>query len=482
MRKVKNRTLLAALSLALLLPAVAAAQADTGSADFSRFVAMGDSLGAGFMSGSLHEGGQRNSWPSLIYQQVNGSAAGFEQPLVSSPGIPGILELRSLVPLVIAPAAGFGNPNNLTLPRPYDNLSVPGFTMGDASQTVTGNPVIDVVLRGLGTQLQQTAFLQPSFVALWLGSNDVLGAALSGVAIEGVTLTPVNDFAVALATVGQTLEAVGVQQGAIATIPNVTSVPFVTTLPPVVVDPAGNPVVIDGQFIPLIAETSTGVRPLGPGDFVLLTATAELAQGRGVPPPLGNAGPLSTFVVLDRDEVAAIQARVDELNALIRQAAQDSGAALVDVNAIFDEVVAEGLNIGGIEYSADFLTGGLFSLDGFHASPMGYAIIANAFIDAINATYGGSIPPVNLSRFVFGVEGQLPIGGGTLEFGELRFSRQAWRSLRKSLRLPTRKELKRALRASQRSETRRLRLSERPADRQARLEAARSGGGKLRRR
>jgi len=34
----------------------------------------------------------------------------------------------------------------------------------------------------------------PTFVTVWAGNNDVLGAALSGVALEGVTLTPAAQF------------------------------------------------------------------------------------------------------------------------------------------------------------------------------------------------------------------------------------------------------------------------------------------------
>lgn len=448
MKMVKTRFLPAALCLALLLPAGAAAQVDTGSADFSRFVAIGDSLGAGFMSGSLIQDAQRNSYPSLVYQQVNGSAAGFEQPLVSTPGIPGILQLQSLVGPVIAPAAGFGQPLNLTLRRPYDNLSVPGFRMADATQTFTDNGgLADLILRGLGSQAQQAAFLQPTFALLWLGNNDVLGAATTGVAIEGLTLTPVAEFEAALAGIGQFLAAAGTQQAVIANIPNVTSIPFVTTLPPIVRDASGQPVVVNGGFVPLIAETSSGVRPLVPGqDFVLLTAGAELAAGLGVPPALGGPGPLSTLSVLDSAEVALIQARVGELNAILAAAAAQQGAAFVDVNAIFDEVASEGLDIGGIPFSEAFLTGGLFSLDGVHATPLGYAIIANEFIHAINETYGGAIPPVDLGRFIFGPEGRMPMGPiGTLS-GEPKLSRRAWKSLSQSLRLPSKKQLKRALR------------------------------------
>ena len=109
----KKTLSLLAILLVAGLPAVA--QVDTGSADFTRYVAFGDSLTAGFASGGLALENQRTSYPALIFAQVNGTAAGFEQPIVSDPGIPAQLFLQSLVPLRIGQKPGIGNPVNLTV-------------------------------------------------------------------------------------------------------------------------------------------------------------------------------------------------------------------------------------------------------------------------------------------------------------------------------------------------------------------------------
>ena len=45
--------------------------------------------------------------------------------------------------------------------------------------------------------------------------------------------------------------------------------------------------------------------------------------------------------------------------------------------------------------TADYVTGGTFSLDGFHPSPRGYAIITNQMLGLINAKYGSNLPTVN---------------------------------------------------------------------------------------
>lgn len=386
------------LGLSVSAAVVPARAQDTGSADFTRFVAIGDSLGAGFLSGGLVRGAQEESVPALVALQATG--ASIQQPLVSEPGIPAILRLQSLSPLVVAPLPGIGQPLNLNLPRPYDNLSVPGLRVGDALRTVTGNPLIDLVLRGQGTQLQQALALQPTFALVWLGNNDVLAAATSGRVIEGVTLTPVDQFEADYTAVVGALKAAGADL-ALATLPNVTSIPYVTTIPPVLINPATNQPVPGPGGAPIFLIGPNGA--LGPDDRVLLPASAKLTQGIGIPAFAGGTGqPLGDADVLSAAEVNAIQARVDAFNAIIRATASVTGSSLADINALLRQLAGPGFNIGGITFTEDYITGGSFSLDGVHPSPLGYAVAADEFVRSINETYGASIPPVDYFPFLFG--------------------------------------------------------------------------------
>ncbi len=167
-------------------------------------------------------------------------------------------------------------------------------------------------------------------------------------------------------------------------------------------------------MIPLIGQDG----PLQSGDFVLLSASAEIGAGRGIPAALGGSGiPLSDAVVLTAGEAANIRARVVQYNATIASVAQQHGAALVDANAFLNDVRAHGINIGGVTYGSAFLTGGLFSYDAVHPTAFGYAYIANLFIDAINETFGGNIEPVDLYPFVFGTNGiGNPTAASAVEF------------------------------------------------------------------
>lgn len=55
-----------------------------------------------------------------------------------------------------------------------------------------------------------------------------------------------------------------------------------------------------------------------------------------------------------------------------------------------------GIRIDGVNLAPDFSPNGVFSTDGIHPNPRGYAIVANLIIDALNANKGASIPSVNV--------------------------------------------------------------------------------------
>jgi lysophospholipase L1-like esterase len=397
----RAKALVILLALVLLVP-VAALAVNTGSADFTNYVSAGDSLTAGFQSASLIDLSQKHSYPSIIDFQATAGAGDFEQPLVSPPGIPGILQLHGLFPTVILPSPGQGHPENLNLPRLYNNLAVPGETvhsMITVSSDVPGTGhqgLHDLILRGFGTQLAEVIGAKPTFVTLWIGNNDALGAATTG---NLAILTPLASFQADYTTIVGAIATMTHAKMALANIPNVTSIPFVTTIPPILVDPKTNqPVIFNGGTVPLIGPKGL----LGPGDHVLLSAGADLAKGLGIPRPIGTGLPLPASDVLLAADAATIDARVAQFNGVIQATAQQVGAAYVDVNALLKQLASTGIEVGGIPFSASFLTGGVFSYDGVHPTRFGYAFVANAFIDAINAQFGAEIPEGDLSGAIFG--------------------------------------------------------------------------------
>src|SRR5437016_2780349 len=169
------------LVAAVALPSYAAAR---GKADFTTFVAIGDSYGAGFEAGSLNDHHQPFAWPAIIAKQVglticppSASAADkcWAMPLISYPGLPGGESVYNGSGLVTVP--GVGAPEMVTFGRPYNDLAVPGYTVG-ATLALTGaeptSGLGQAILRGLGTEVDQAIALHPTFIAIWIGGNDFL--------------------------------------------------------------------------------------------------------------------------------------------------------------------------------------------------------------------------------------------------------------------------------------------------------------------
>lgn len=411
-----RRITLAAVLAAAAVPALA-------QSGIASYASVGDSLTAGYSSGSLVESHQRNSYPALIARQAG--IAGFELPWVTEPGIPAELALVQLVPTtVIAPkSSGLGAPRNLGLARPYNNLAVPGATVVDAYVDTgrSGVPPANFILRGLGTQLQQAAALRPALITLWIGNNDVLGAAVRGQAVEGVTLTPRATFRQYYAAVVEDLSRSGARIVA-ANLPDVTTIPFVTTIPPVVVNPTTRqPVLVNGQVVPLLGPKG----PLASNTLVTLGASSLLAQGIGIPKALGGTDqPLPDQVLLDANEVAVIRDVTSADNAAIREICAAKAIQVLDANAILRDFAAGNRSVGGIDLDSGFLTGGIFSYDGVHPSDLGYAVLSNEWIKLINSALGVSLPEVDLNPFLF--RNSSSTRGPSTGF---EFTREAWEQL-----------------------------------------------------
>jgi lysophospholipase L1-like esterase len=383
--------------VAVLACGAAPLAAQTGPPVFTAYYSIGDSLAAGFESGSLVETHQRVSAPALIARQAG--VTDFQLPLVSEPGLPIELYLEALAPspLIVPKSTRPGQPTNLALNRAYNNLAVPGATVLDSGTRTTDNGGLhDLILRGRGTQVAQAVAARPSVITLWIGNNDVLGAAVRGRAVDGETLTPAAAFRAYYAGVVATLRNTGARIFA-ANLPDVTSIPYVTTIAPVVVNPTtGQPVLANGQPIPLIGPTG----PLPSGSLVTLGASSLLAQGIGIPTAVGGRGtPLPDEVVIDPTERAIIADRVTVNNRAIAELCAAANIPVLDINGIMRDLAQNGRTIGGVTFTTSYLTGGIFSYDGVHPTDLGYAITANEWIRLLNAN-GAALPEVDLLPFV----------------------------------------------------------------------------------
>jgi lysophospholipase L1-like esterase len=397
---------------ALCLVALLGAPPAMAQADFSTYVALGDSYTAGFASGSLMDWHQERSFPAVIAQQEAGTT--FEQALISQPGIGPILELVSLAPVPVITPVGLvpGLPTNATLPRPYNNYGVPTATLydilfrtGDILNISPDNVFYDIILRnGINTALEWSIGAQPTFMTVWIGNWDVLGALLAGTPIDGVTMTPEESFALLFNNAIGALVTNTAADIVLINIPYCTQTPFVTSLDPYVEIP---------QIGRWYFTADTG--PLTDDDLLTLGAGALIAMGYGLPtgPPLPDNLDLISGepgVVLRAAEVAMINDRIDAFNAIIADVGATYGLPVFDMNALFDDLFTGALvpNYGSITLSTDFLLGGIYSYDGLHPQHIGYALIADELIQFINATYGNNIPRVDMGEALFEGDWQTP--------------------------------------------------------------------------
>ncbi len=436
-------------------PQIDAPAPAAGPVDFSRYVAVGNSLTAGYADNGLYRAGQLNSYPNILAGQLRqaGGAAEFRQPLfpenqANGTGYLTLAGLTNGVPTLApqAPQAVRGrttpdplhNPPGVLLTKytePIDNYGIPNVRVADLNDPqFARNPYYERILSDAETgktYLTKVTESNPTFFSCWMGNNDVLLYAVSG---GQVPITPPAAFSALYNQLiaGLTQNGAG---GVVANISDVTTIPFLTTLseqakatltqlgvPALVVQtgPATSPVV---DTIPTASIYSraggTVLIPLTASPYLSLVGRPggrywrDFAQSRNLPVAAVVASynldttqvfggsprnPLPTSLLLDAQEVSNANAAVQAYNTIIGNAANGKGLALVDANALLRQFQTGSL-YNGVGVNAAFISGGLFSLDGVHLTPRGYAITANEFIKAINAKYGSSIPQVDVNNY-----------------------------------------------------------------------------------
>ncbi|UGS23291.1 G-D-S-L family lipolytic protein [Flavobacterium channae] len=480
----------------------------SGDADFTSYVAIGNSLTAGYMDGTVSRVGQTYSFPNLLAQKfalVGGGA--FTQPSYEddASNLGGLMLFGNQIGstrLVIDISQG--RPENLSgtpsievsnlQATAYNNMGVPGAKSfhlvapgyGNLAGVALGqsNPYfVRHATSPSATVLGDAMTKNPTFFTNWIGANDVLSYATNGGAkADGVTpatdhnitgnmnpatygsndITNSNLFAGVYSNIINTLTSNGAK-GVVATIPSVTSIPYFTTVPynalpaeatatnataialyqflsvatggrisPLNTTPGSkNPVLIKDTDLTNISATIQAYAA-GSGNSLLMANAAALGaiygQARhataedlfvlpsssiiGQENPAGTAPfnvngvtlPLANKWVLTTNEKVKVVNATSSYNAAIRSIAASKGLAVADMNLIMNQLVS-GLRIDdGTIYTANYFSpttasSVLFSLDGVHPNPRGYAVIANEIIKVINNHYHANIPIYSPANF-----------------------------------------------------------------------------------
>ncbi len=404
-----------------------------GSADFTRFVAIGNSLTAGYADGALCKSGQQNAYPLMLANQFKLAGGGdFKVPYMNDGGgndgsdnprrvlgfaIPCGSTSPTLAP--VWDAAGVTALNNVSAAGPYNLVGVPGaLAIYGTSGAYSGlNPFLQRFCASPNTSsmLSEAMRINPTFFTLWLGSNDVLLYAVAGavppVDLYSPRLSSDTLLRMVLTAMVDSLTTHGAK-GAIANVPDVTSAPYFTTIPwngvvltqgkadtlNAIYSGTGITWTAGANGFMIVDSTVPGVkmRHATAYDYILLSTPSDsLRCGQWGVNPLK---PLKDKYVLDVTEVTEVRNATIAYNASIAYIAATKNIALVDINS-FLKTVQSGIVYNGIAFNTSYVSGGAFSLDGVHPNPRGYALIANEYIKAINAKYGSSVPEVDVTRY-----------------------------------------------------------------------------------
>lgn len=391
----------------------------TPNAEFmSRYVALGNSLTAGYMSGGINDSTQQLAYPVLLAERAR---VGFVVPSLAMPGCPppllgvyareanGTLARDSAGRVILeTDRVGGGTSGTCALriarSEPVQNVAVPGARIADAvdlDRPGNATNTLTTLLIGGVPQVEAMALADPTFVTVWLGNNDVLGGALVG---DTTLMTPIDTFAYYLERVAN---AIGSEQPRGAA--------FLTVL-----DVTMDPVLQPGLYYWL--ADSLGLSPKPVSDDCAPTDSA------GVTNPLSrntvsflayyddaidviSCDPAAEYV-LTAAERLAVSERVEAYNSLIQGQTQQRDWAFVNVQAALEDELLNAStryqrlrncqDLTDATSMAEMVTifqsqcphpdapnffGSLVTWDGIHMSAYAHEVVADEVARVLNSRY-----------------------------------------------------------------------------------------------
>jgi len=412
-----NRFSAAALGFLL---AAAACQNDTVNRPFSfipvdplfdRYVSMGNSITAGFQSGGILDSTQQQSYAVLLAKAMHSPVF---VPSLTRPGCPppytNVFTQTRLTPPGFPPSTAtscYLRQIPATPPPYISNTAVPGAEVIDVynnlDATSNANTLTQFILGGL-TQVGMMQKAQPTFVSLWIGNNDVLGAATNSTnGGDSTRITPVATFQANYDAVLASIADANPQGAILIGVAKVTSIPFFSAGATYWAIKNG---LVPGVAFPPLFTVSNNCAPIATlipgarGDSVLVGfpygAALIGAAAAGAPRNLDCADTVAAIVV--PSELVKLVGAVTAYNAHISAQATAHNWTYYDPNPALDSLrqipaaVAPFPALGAPCSANPF--GTAFSCDGVHPSAATHRLIATKLRSAINAAYGTAIPPI----------------------------------------------------------------------------------------
>lgn len=431
---VMTKNILSIFTLSLLVvltackPKYEATTPVQGEMNPNRFVMIGSGHAGGYMDDALTYEGQTNSVANILAEQLQTIGGGaFNQPYVSQSSIGVSLfgsapfklgyktdckNVTSLSPVRIAASGDLAvfNSNIYTQSNKFGNFGIPGMKLLDVANTAFANvnPFFNRMTSSTAVSvLDNVMSVNPTFFSIFLGIEDVVDYAKSGG--KNNNLPSTATFEIAYNNLVQVLTANGAK-GVVATIPDVTQMPYFTTIPwnGLNLDSASNET-LNNIYNPLNfffeigsnpfmiddpAANDFGVRQILNGELILLSVPLDSVKCN----QMGVLFPLRTEFVLTLSEISTLRNQIAAYNTVIKNCASQNNLALVETDK-FAVNLKDGFIYNGISMSAKFVSGGAYSLDGIHYNAKGNALLANEFIKAINNKYKSTLHQVNAGNY-----------------------------------------------------------------------------------
>jgi hypothetical protein len=413
-------------------PKITTKNPSAGEITATRFVSIGGALTAGFMDDALFSEGQENSVGNIFAGQLHlvGNLE-FLQPLIQSADIgcnaegksslilgykTDCLGVTSLSPVRTSLTGDLALFHQNNYNTGFHNFGVPGLKAVELTQNGLGNSNSYFARMASnptsGQVLSDALSRNPTFFSFFVGMDEVLAYAKKGAAIGN--LTPVfgtdgNGFSGSIQNALNKLTENGAK-GVVANIPDVTVLPFFTTIPynglnltpekVASLNQIYNPIGISFQVgtNPFMIEDPTagvfGVRKMVPGELILLSAPLDSVKCF----QMGSVFPLRNEFVLTLAELEEIRATIQQYNTVLEIQAAENNLALTDLEAFYQKL-ATGIVYNGIGLNLKFVSGGTVSLDGLTLNPKGNALLTNEFIKSVNNKYNATIPLVDVTNY-----------------------------------------------------------------------------------
>ena len=358
-----------------------------------RYVAIGNSITAGYQSSGINDSTQRESYARLLAQQVG---TGYVYASLPPGCAPPLLSFQTGARVNPPGACG------LTTSYPFlNNVAVPGATVVDFTTPYSASfSGLTSLILGGRSQLRRALDVNPTFVTVWLGNNDVLAAGASGVLTPtaGVSpgVTPVNTFIAAYKAGADSLGA-NVPRGVLIGVVNVSNIPLLFPAESLLTNPPfkaqfdaarGGATTVLANCVGSRALVSLGGLSSAAGRAALATISCVKGQ------PVAAAG--ETFI-LDATEQATIALAVASYNSYISTKADSMGYAYVDPNPVLETLRASGAVPAKPVFTSAKPFGDYISLDGVHPAGPAHRLLTNLLIDTINAKYGTSIAKLTIT-------------------------------------------------------------------------------------